>query len=549
MTTSSSAATFLDAIAKSIEAACAFNSQDQVAPAATLWTDESRQWEPLLPLLKERLPLFILGSYSPDEHTGPAYWLRCVIAREIPHPSLPTEKVPVLYLPGFSRQDFLDLEACPIALQPLAELKYRGNLWSQKNGRDWTVSAFLQSNDGGLGIRVKEDQATKNSLMRCLVKLADEPIEAIKQAAPLRAFYFDGLIHPDSVKNVLRWLNDPKKYRYECSDQKWEAFVSLCVSHYNFHPEKDSQITAAEMLGQQHGNWSTVWRRFVEAPASYNAIPDRLREAKRQISLPLLSHLGSWPQDNEVEEAILRDELLGLSNLDPDAARIRTLELELVHRERRNWVWASLGSAPLAKAIGHLAKIAQITERMSWGASLSEIVHNYAKKGWVADLAVLDALASVERQEDIKAVRSAVRVIYRPWLERIAEQFQKAVADSGPGAYEASLPPRVAEGTCLLFVDGLRFDLAQDLGKRLKQEGIEIEVKARLSALPTVTATAKPAITPAAPELAGGEGFGTVVKTTGSRVTAQLLRKEVADTGVQILEADALGDFSEPRLV
>ena len=40
----------------------------------------------------------------------------------------------------------------PAELQPLAELQYRGVLWSQKNGRDWTVNAFVQSRDGGLGI-------------------------------------------------------------------------------------------------------------------------------------------------------------------------------------------------------------------------------------------------------------------------------------------------------------------------------------------------------------------------------------------------------------
>ena len=85
--------------------------------------------------------------------------------------------------------------------------------------------------------------------------------------------------------------------------------------------------------------------------------------------------------------------------------------------ERRSWVWASLGSAPLSQALEHLATIAQVTERMAWGTSISEIMHNYAEAGWVADLAVLDALASVERLDDVKAVRAAVRgqCIARGW--------------------------------------------------------------------------------------------------------------------------------------
>ena len=306
MTTVYRTRTFLEALADAIESASSHNRQDQVTPAAVLWTDEARQWEELLPLLKNRLPLFVLGKYAPDEHTGPAYWLRCIIARTIPHPGLPTEKVPVLYLPGYSRQDMRGLETCPVGLQPLAELQYRGVLWSQKNGRDWTVNAFLQSKDGGLGIKVEGDQGTREALQRSLLKLAEEPIEAIHQAAPLRAFYLDGLIHPDNVKNVLRWLNDPRRYRYECSDQEWGSFVALCESYYDFHPDRDSPVTVAEKLGHQYGNWDMVWRRFAEAPASYRVIPDRLREAKPQMTLPLLDLSESWPQNNEAAEIALR---------------------------------------------------------------------------------------------------------------------------------------------------------------------------------------------------------------------------------------------------
>ena len=544
MTTVSVSRTFLDALADAIEAASSHNKQDQVSPAAILWTDEARQWEDLLPLLKDRLPLFVLGKYAPDDRTGPAYWSRCIIARTISHRGLPEGNVPVLYLPGYSRQDMRALETCPVELQPLAELQYRGVLWSQKNGRDWTINAFLQSKDGGLGIRVDGDQRTREALQRSLLKLAEEPIEAIHRAAPIRAFYLDGLIHPDNVKNVLRWLNDPKGYRDECSGQEWAAFVALCESHYDFHPDKDGQVTAAEKLGQQYGNWDMVWRRFAEAPASYVAIPDRLREAKPQMTLPLLDHSESWPQNNEAAETALRDALVGLSGLDPDAARRKIVELEQSHGERRSWVWASLESAPLAQAIEHLATMARVTESMAWGTSMSEVMQKYADDGWVADLAVLDALASVERLENVRAVRSAVRTVYRPWLEGIVEAFQDAIAVSEPDGYQTESPPDVAEGTCLLFVDGLRFDLAHRLGTMLEQQEIEVEVEPRLTALPSVTATAKPAISPAASELAGGEGFETVVKANGSKVTAQLLRRVVGDAGFQVLGAEELGDIA-----
>ena len=258
--------------------------------------------------------------------------------------------------------------------------------------------------------------------------------------------------------------------------------------------------------------------------------------------MPLLDYSESWPQNNEAAEVALRDALLGLSDLDPDVARRKILELEQSHGERRSWVWASLGSAPLAQAIEHLATMARVTERMAWGTSISEIMQEYADGGWVADLAVLDALASAERLEDVRAVRSAARTVYRLWLERIVEAFQDAVAALEPDGYQAESLPEVADGTCLLFVDGLRLDLAHRLGTMLEQKRIEVEVEPRLTALPSVTATAKPAISPAASELVGGEGFETVVKANGSKVTAQVLRRVLVDAGFQILGTEELGD-------
>ncbi len=544
MTTVSIEPTLLDALVSEIEAASTHNRQDQVRPAAVLWTDKNRQWEELLPLLKKRLPLFALGGYSPDEHIGPAYWLRCIIARTIPHPGLLPDDVPVLYLPGYSRQDLRALETCPPELQPLAELQYRGVLWTQKNGRDWTVNAFLQSKDGGLGIMVEGDHSTQQALQRSLRKLTEEPVEAIRQAAPLRAFYLDELVLPDNVRNVLHWLNDPEGFRDNCSDQEWAAFLALCESQYDLQPDKDSPVTAAEKLGQQQGNWNMAWRRFAEAPASYRAIPDRLRDAKPQMTLPLLDHSESWPQNNEGAEATLHDALIGLSSLDSDTARSRIIELEKDHGVRRRWVWASLGSAPLAQAIGHLAKMAQGAERMVWGTSVSQIVDNYTETGWRVDLAVLDALVSVESVDDVRAVRSAVRTVYRPWLERIVEMFQEVVTSPEIGGYEAASPPKIADRTCLVFVDGLRFDIAQRLGMILEQKGVEIEIEPRLTALPSVTSTAKPAVSPAASAFVGGDGLETVVKSSGSKENAQLLRRIIEDEGFQILGPEDEGDVA-----
>ena len=52
--------TFLDALVKAIEKAGAYNTHDQVPPAAILWPDSRRDWEPILHLLSRKMPVFSL---------------------------------------------------------------------------------------------------------------------------------------------------------------------------------------------------------------------------------------------------------------------------------------------------------------------------------------------------------------------------------------------------------------------------------------------------------------------------------------------------------
>jgi len=137
------------------------------APAVTvLWPDKERHWETALPNLKQLLPgLLELGAFDPSSRSGPAVWLKCAIAGVLPEVQF--QGVPVVYLPGVSRAELRAIESCPRDLQPLAELQYRGVFWSQVNTKDWTVSAFLSSKNGGLGLDVAQDKATQEPWPRC----------------------------------------------------------------------------------------------------------------------------------------------------------------------------------------------------------------------------------------------------------------------------------------------------------------------------------------------------------------------------------------------
>lgn len=156
--------TVLEALLASIEAVAVCNRSAMVAPAAILWPDEHREWEPLIPLLREVNPyLLTLGPWDATARTGPAIWLKCMIGRTLSAWEWPEDAVPVLYLPGVSRRQLQAVENCPKHLQPLAELQYRAVFWTQQNTRDWTILAFLKSNGGGLALDVAQDSATPST--------------------------------------------------------------------------------------------------------------------------------------------------------------------------------------------------------------------------------------------------------------------------------------------------------------------------------------------------------------------------------------------------
>ena len=65
----------IDALIQSLSRAGEYNADDQATPAVILWPDKERQWEPLLPILRERLPhLLTLGPCDPKPEQGRASW-------------------------------------------------------------------------------------------------------------------------------------------------------------------------------------------------------------------------------------------------------------------------------------------------------------------------------------------------------------------------------------------------------------------------------------------------------------------------------------------
>ena len=528
-----------DLLTQSLLKSGTYNKHDQIAPATVLWTDKERQWESVIPLLLKTFPqLLTLGDFAPEAKTGPAIWLKCMIARTLPEADWPEAMVPIIYLPGVSRMELRAIESCPPALQPLAELQYRGTFWSQKNGKDWTLYAFLKSSEGGSGLDVAQDEKTIQALQRAFRQVLEAPVVSLK-GKRLESQDFNLLLTADPVRDLLRWLDDPTATKNQWVNDEWEAYVAICKTDFSFSPAADGELTGAEKLANQQGAWAQVWQRYTESPQLYPKLPELLR----RTSLPndLFADKSAWPQHNESQEYELRVALEKLLECAPHVARTKVLELERQNAGRRLSVWAKLGQAPLAVAMQYLTTVAQGTQQAINGDTPDELAGRYQQSGWQVDDAALKALAAVSRSDDVKAVQTAIQSLYKPWLEESAFRLQEAVAKTG---YPATVVPGESDnGELLLFVDGLRFDIGQLLVQQLVAMGCDASLTATWSALPTVTSTAKPAISPVADQIAGTADcadFVANVAASGKPLTTHYFRKLLEDGGWQVV---AKGEF------
>lgn len=449
--------TLLDLLTEQLRASAAsFFPGVEEAPCAVLWTDPDRAWEPVLPILKQRLPeLLVLGDYAPEARQGPVIWLKTAMAGKIPEVPMPAGKTPVLYLPGVARHVLRQADQCPWEWQPLVELLYRGTVWAHRNGKDWTVEGFLVSEEGP-GLDLAKDDKTRLSLRSALGVVAQTPLSRLR-GKRLEASDFDSLVVGDTPRDLLIWIEHGEAVKTEWSGERWHAFRSRCRDEYGFDPDAKPPLYAAEKLGLREGaSWQLVWERYCEAPEAYGGIRERLDQAQPTDRLALDAQ--AWPRENAQREQRLGRELEKLSDLAAHHARQRIAELELEHGERRGWVWAKQGQAPLAVALAHLAALAEATRSIPSFTELKAYAEWYVESGCLADAAARTAFRHAT-QETEPAIRTAIRAVYLPWLEEVCTKFQ--LLFPGEPSKPAGIGP--AEGECLLFVDGLRLDVAREL--------------------------------------------------------------------------------------
>jgi hypothetical protein len=200
----------------------------------------------------------------------------------------------------------------------------------------------------------------------------------------------------------------------------------------------------------------------------------------------------------------------------------------------------------MAAVLLPLRRLADAVVRAIVGSSLEEMASAYVDRGWQADAAAWEAVALAPTADE-EVVGFAVRHLLLPWIEESARVFQSVVEKSGfPTPGEQGVVQADEDG-CVLFADGLRYDLGQRLAERLEGRGMRVTVRRRWAAAPTVTATAKPAVTPVADLVRGralGEDFAAELAPNGRPADARNLRAAMQQQGYQIL---GTGSFDAPQ--
>lgn len=145
----------------------------------------------------------------------------------------------------------------------------------------------------------------------------------------------------------------------------------------------------------------------------------------------------------------------------PREARARVRSAWPRHAEH-GWrcltVWAKRGEAKLAEALEHLAVIAGAAALPAHTSDA--MAEAYAANGWKIDAAALAALDIARTGEYRDAVITALRAVYLPWLDAGAAALQTLATQGKLPFAQPAIPPKPPENAALIFVDGLRVDIA-----------------------------------------------------------------------------------------
>jgi hypothetical protein len=474
------------------------NSSVMVKPEVILWPDPEYQWVDVISVLQSTVPqLLIYGDYEPSNKKGPAIWLKCMIAKMLPEADWAEDAIPIIYMPGIAKSDLRNVENAVSNFQPLLEYQYTGILFLQENGKEWTILAFIENPIIGLGVSVAQDNATKVALIKSLPTIFQDQ-EVLSGKTIIDAEYLNNQLLPDIIPIILKWMCRGDAFLQSMEVGKKEVFISLCKSQFDFEPDHKNIKAITEKLGSQNNSWKYIWQLFSTAPHKYPELYDLLELAKPAdlgkgiFALPE----ESWPQVNRQKEEALALALVKTAKLDAQKAISELKQLEAEHSTRKNWVWFELGKSPLADTLQYLVQMAVKSSEAFPSSSIEELKSYYTTSGYLVDQFMRKSLAAVRTEEHKNIIKSIIQLFYRPWFESLTNKFQKLV-EAETSIFTAQTAFEETE-SFVLFVDAFRYELAEEFCQHLSKYKLNVSLQAGWSAIPSLTPTAKPNVSPIA---------------------------------------------------
>jgi sulfur relay (sulfurtransferase) DsrC/TusE family protein len=486
----------LNKVIQSLKQAEKHNSSIMVKPEVILWPDPDLLWEEVIPMLQDELPqLMVYGNYNPEKKQGPAIWLKCMVTKTLPEANWPDGVIPIIYLPGISKNDLRNAEHAELKLQPLLEYQYTGVMFLQENGKEWTIMAFLENIYTGMGAKVAKDKGTKYALKTTLAAIFRSDDIHWEKVIVDSGFLYEQ-VFPDIDIAVLQWMCNDENFMKQLQSDREEAFVNLCKTQYDFTPDYANIKAIAEKLGAQKGEWKQVWQLYANAPSKYPEIEEYLRLAKPDdlgtgiFAMPE----ESWPQVNEDNEDELAKGLEKVSKSDHQKALELLNNLEKEHAARRKWVWNELGKAPLANALKFLVQMASLSIQSYASSTIEELNDYYLKEGFMVDQTMRKALAAGKSEKNKSVIVKVIRLFYQPLLTSLTQKFQNLVKND-PTLFTSQSSTDETE-SFILFADAFRYEMSEEFVKRLQATNNKISLDATWTAIPSLTATSKPAVSP-----------------------------------------------------
>ena len=531
-----------DKVIQALKQAGQHNSSIMMKPEVILWPDPESQWAEVISDLQAVLPhLLVYGKYDPAKKQGPAIWLKCMVARTLPEAIWEEGAIPVIYLPGVAKTDLRNVEKAGLEFQPLLEYQYTGTIFTQENGKEWTILAFVENSVNGLGLQVAKDGATKYALKQALPTIFQDS-EVFTGKSVIDSEYINSQLLPDIIPSVLKWMCKGDAFLQNMEEGKRTVFTSLCKTQYDFEPDHKNIKAIAEKLGSQRNSWKQVWQMYANAPGKYPEIEDLLRLAKPvdlgsgMFALPS----ESWPQINEQQEDELYKGLEKASKLHPKEALLLLNTLEQNHKERRNWIWFELGQSPLADALQYLLRMAEKAIETFPSTSIEELKNYYTTNGFQVDQAMRKSLAAVKSEKDKALIKSLIQCIYKPWLESITNKFQKLIEkDATPFTGQVT---NTETEEFVLFVDALRFELAEEFCNRMLNKKYKVSLNTNWSAIPSLTPTAKPNASPIADLVSTTSDIKEFRPQlqTGKDLQTEAFRDALAESGFKFISSSSV---------